>query len=265
MVDCDVVYYKLHYMDLTRMSPTTAVSHYSIPHLIQYFGEVLPEVTEAKQRVAATVSNMISVSFSEDMTLVSNCFWESTTREQIDEDNEVGIEKEDVLSRLQKEDVLSRLHHTWFLKAIQLFYCSGWLDNTKQRMKGFVKAGIDHQYHHNATGHHHWDEESYQELLHKTPAPPILKAWRDSCCDFLMHLYSYATISQCTLKRMKDFIGTDWVVEVGVGTRYLAKLLHDDGIQVAAYVSWPGAQNSYHGATPPFLPLEAGDASKVIA
>jgi SAM-dependent methyltransferase len=116
---------------------------------------------------------------------------------------------------------------------------------------------------------------------HETPAPEILMRWRDSCRDFLCHLYSYATLPHSTLDRLRDVLlehKVNRVLELGAGTGYLAQLLNErvagDGIFVEAVDLHPpapsslsavSARNEYHGDTPPFYTITSGSESTILA
>jgi hypothetical protein len=104
--------------------------------------------------------------------------------------------------------------------------------------------------------------QNFDETEHETPAPDLLREWRDSCRDFLCHLYAYATTSNEVLMRLKttlQLLGATGITEMGAGTGYLAFLLQQQGFDVEPYdVAPPGdnqdaSSNEYHGQTPPFV------------
>ena len=103
------------------------------------------------------------------------------------------------------------------------------------------------------------------EERHTTLAPPLLQEWRDSCRDFVCHLYGYATVSSRTLHSLRTTSLTDiqTVVEVGAGTGYLAHLLQRQGDwDVVAYDVAPASRrNEYHAATPLFTTVHSGTAT----
>lgn len=129
------------------------------------------------------------------------------------------------------------------------------------------------------------------EDLHSTLAPPLLTAWRDSCRDFLCHLYSYATLSNSTVWQLCHTLRAQTppctrIVEVGAGTGYMAHLLsstidsaattavqttsssscastnHPTALVVTATDSTPDASNEYHAATPSYVTVHRGDATR---
>ena len=152
---------------------------------------------------------------------------------------------------VNEEDALTVLHHIRFLETIQLFHLSGWLSR-QEITSDFAKAARA-------------PVASGLYGMHETPAPPMLGAWRDSCRDFLTHLYAYATMPRAIREAMQTIVGKERVVEVGAGTGYLASLLQRNGVTIDAFDCRPGEQNEYHGSTPTFLPIKAEDSSKVVA
>jgi hypothetical protein len=116
------------------------------------------------------------------------------------------------------------------------------------------------------------------DALHATLAPPLLSAWRDSCRDFLCHLYSYATITNANLWTMCDTLITRHdctrILEVGAGTGYLAHSLtlalpphhasfQTSGPWITATDAVPDANNEYHAATPAFVDhMHRGDSTR---
>ena len=149
-----------------------------------------------------------------------------------------------------EEDPLTVIHHVRFLETVQLFHLSGWLTANETESQFRLAA------------RHPVGPGIYER--HETPAPALLRDWRDSCRDFLTHLYSYATIPRSLLHQMKNFVGKERVVEVGAGTGYISSLLRKVGVNVDAYDSRPGKQNEYHGSTPTFIPISEGDAAAVM-
>jgi len=92
---------------------------------------------------------------------------------------------------------------------------------------------------------------------HETPGPSLLCQWRDSCRDFLCHLYAYATVSNDTLTKLVEELQRlkiQRIYEVGAGTGYWALLLRNKGLVVQATDIAPTStkSNEYHGCVPPF-------------
>lgn len=90
----------------------------------------------------------------------------------------------------------------------------------------------------------------------------LLAEWKDSCRDFLCHLYAYATISTTSLNGIRSVLrGCKSIVEVGAGTGYIAKLL--DLSALTAYDNHTDDTNEYHAGTPHFYPVQYGEAASV--
>ena len=109
------------------------------------------------------------------------------------------------------------------------------------------------------------------EEHHATLAPALLQDWRDSCRDFLCHLYCYATVSsQILVELYSDFLehfGIHSIVEVGAGTGYMARLLqkHLPTTTVLAFDVAPASTgNEYHAATPLFTSVKVGTATNYL-
>ena len=108
------------------------------------------------------------------------------------------------------------------------------------------------------------DDDDHDSKLaqHETLAPALLKQWRDSCRDFLCHLYAYATLNLSSPQKIRSFLQEmkcTGITEIGAGTGYLACWLERNGFQVKAYDIAPTAMkgnqplmNEYHGQTPSF-------------
>ena len=114
---------------------------------------------------------------------------------------------------------------------------------------------------------------------HETPAPSLLRAWRDSNRDFLCHLYCYATVSTESLMAMSKYLKNNHklriesIIEIGAGTGYLAEVLSRfHGMDVEAYDDVPTKtttttstekciHNEYHGSVPAFRNVKRWSAS----
>ena len=196
-----------------------------VPHPSFYFGECLEELNEADQYYRE--------------------------KSQVDDIGLRGSHSLTAFEDILEEDPLTAIHHIRLLETIQMFHLSGWLSK-KETQNNFGKAARQ------SIGSSPFD-------IHETPAPPLLSSWRDSCRDFLTHLYAYATIPTKTRDEIKHFVGQERVVEIGAGSGYLATLLSRQGVAIDAFDSRPGKLNDYHGSTPTFLPIQAGDGTKLIA
>jgi hypothetical protein len=148
-----------------------------------------------------------------------------------------------------EEDPLTALHRARFLETLQLFNPSKKLGSRQDLREEFLRAARS---------------QEGSKTIHETPAPLLLRDWRNSCRDFLTHLYAYATLPRTTVTRIQSFVDNQRVVEVGAGTGYLTKLLQDDGLSVDAFDVRPGQENEYHGSTPTFVAIQPGNASRVV-
>eukprot|EP00977_Amphora_coffeiformis_P010506 scaffold2476_cov193-Amphora_coffeaeformis.AAC.1 len=226
MIDTDAVYYELYYVEIaTGGSSGSSGRQHFVPHPSFYFGECLDELYEADRY------------FREKF--------------QVDDLSLRGSHSLPTFEAILDEDPLTAIHHIRFLETILVFHLSGWLSN-KERQNDFGKA--TRQF----IGSALYD-------IHETPAPPLLAWWRDSCRDFLTHLYAYATIPKTTRDEIQGFVGQERVVEIGAGSGYFASLLSRQRVSIDPFDSRPGELNDYHGSTPTFLPMYAGDGAKVIA
>ena len=128
------------------------------------------------------------------------------------------------------------------------------------------------------------DEDQTLLDQHETPAPSLLRAWRDSNRDFLCHLYCYATVSTENLMDMTKYLQRNHklrigsIIEIGAGTGYLAEVIGrinhgmdvEDGLDIEAYDDVPtttaaateeGMHNEYHGSVPSFRNVKQWSAS----
>lgn len=115
--------------------------------------------------------------------------------------------------------------------------------------------------------------------LHETPAPHLLKIWRDSNRDFLCHLYCYATVPTkilCEVESLMQARNIQSIVEIGAGTGYLAALFSKMRITVDAYDAAPTTDgcmlkheritkpNEYHGLVPSFYTVKKWSTSSSL-
>jgi len=94
---------------------------------------------------------------------------------------------------------------------------------------------------------------------------------RDSCRDYLCHLYAYASLSPESWVFIRSFLQkeniTEGILEHGAGSGYLAKILETHQVPIRAYDVCPTSasdsqknnsfsetmpSNDNHGLTPPF-------------
>jgi hypothetical protein len=165
------------------------------------------------------------------------------------------------------ENALATLHHLRQAETATIF--QDW-------MRRYPKV---------ASSFHHWSKpvqsDKSFDALHATLAPPLLSAWRDSCRDFVCHLYSYATLTHATLSAVCDTMlrhDCTRILEVGAGTGYLAHVLsttlaprqrpshagfQTSGSWVTATDAVPDGNNEYHAATPAFVDcIHSGDSTR---
>jgi len=180
-------------------------------------------------------------------------------------------------------DPLSYLHRNRMLETILLFWKQFQFQLCPNAHKDMFRAL--QQYHVDTKKDYNCKinikKMQEEELLrHETPAPFVMKIWRDSCRDHLCTLYAYATIMPKTynhflMKAIRDMeIGK--IVEVGAGTGYIASMLQKHGIEVIPLdikpinsplypkSSWDSSIfNEYHGNTPSYCHVQSGDQQSI--
>jgi hypothetical protein len=146
----------------------------------------------------------------------------------------------------ETEHPLAALHSLRQAETVELFEKTGWRSRAQYPLGTFIEAKLED---------------------HATPAPTLLMNWRDSCRDFLCHLYAYATIPKSVVGRVSRLLrqvgDAKGLIEIGAGTGYFVKLFEAEEMSVDAYDVAPTAQsdmNEYHGATPPFVEINTGGA-----
>jgi len=223
-IACDAIYYQLYYLQITGKLPS---DDQYIPHPLEYFGRsnLTLDINAAKARLQK---------------------WTSKMRRKLPEQSLQNLmARYGMEHNPRSENPLSALHYYRLLETVSVLgKADDWMND------GDLWSQVS---------------KAHQEE-HETTAPPLLCDWRDSCRDFLCHLYAYATIPNAGLNRiqqlLKQYNVRDGVVEVGAGTGYLAHLLSDRGISVAAFDICPTSKtdgNEYHGGTPSFVRVEKGN------
>lgn len=106
------------------------------------------------------------------------------------------------------------------------------------------------------------------ELLPPLAGNPLLDEFRragpigldDPRRQQLIRRYAYAVPTDEALDAIAA-VSANGVVEIGAGTGYWARLLHDRGLDVVAYDRWPPASggNRFVDAAPPWFPVRQGD------
>lgn len=147
----------------------------------------------------------------------------------------------------EQEDVLTTIRYYRQVETFQLFHQSGWTNTSsvQDEMRASLSPALE---------------------PHETPAPRLLMEWRDSCRDFLCHLYAYATVSTVTMDHIVYSLAQNNlsnVLELGAGTGYLASRLEAAGLHVEAFDLQPTGplgdeHNEYHGHTPPYTRIQSG-------
>ena len=249
---CDDAYLQLYYMHLTQMFGPVILSGIHgveammefLPHPTTYFRSAMRENDlRAAQDI---IRNADQSSHRAPVGAAQDVFgWDLTPAQ---------------------EHPLSALHRWHWAESVLLFRsCMSWCSPTdKQHNAPSLWKGFDLRGSAVAKSRTRTSKQikvDFDEEAHETPAPPLLREWRDTCRDTLCHLYAYATISDGVLGQLKDTLlglGVTKVLEVGAGTGYLAYLLREHGLAVDSYDIAPTdsdnvtIQNEYHGRTPPF-------------
>ncbi|CAB9499382.1 expressed unknown protein [Seminavis robusta] len=243
IIGCDDLYYRLYYLQITnQLTPMAAEPNTdSIPEDQYLF---LPHPSEHHGSLTAAPS--VESEACQDLLERLNKDDDETLLQH------VGFPG----SEEAKQHPLAAIQRYRFLETVVIFYQSGWChwETTRQQVLRSLNNIKDD------------DEE------HETPAPTILREWRDSCRDFLCHLYAYATLSATSLDTMARFAKEGGIVEYGAGTGYLATILAKNyNVRVNAFDVCPnsnnneteksGTHNDYHGLTPCCTKVKQGDVA----
>lgn len=243
IIACDAAYYRIYYLQLTRMMPVLMIENTEgvtegvfLPHPSDYFGLAyftmdLPNAASVHSKVLEELKEKdVFDSLPTDLKgILSYC----STR----------------ISSSEGEHALSAIYRCRWLESMSLFYETGW--SSSSQAKNQAVSSLCKPY----------DEDSTSIDRHETPAPPVLCEWRDSCRDFMCNLYAYATLDPNTVTKLCNLLlkqpNISKVIEIGAGTGYIAKLISNIGISVDAWDVNPTAKkneamNEYHGRTPPF-------------
>eukprot|EP00536_Pseudo-nitzschia_multiseries_P017788 jgi/Psemu1/293200/fgenesh1_pg.1815_\ len=244
IIRCDAAYFRMYYLQNSGNVPVESDEVF-IPHPPTYFG-----------------SHNIAWNVWDHTTDLASALRQKYER--------IGDERWDVLMEelgmnqsSSELDPLSFMHKNRLSESIFMFHKSSWIK---------AKEAKNHYAESMKCKSKSTDRETLFYSKHETPAPVILKEWRDSCRDLLCNLYAYATISPRIIHDLKDFfrkesVGCYHVVEIGAGTGYLANLLDKADFDVKAFDVAPtkrenshsgndGAWNEYHGSSPPFYHVE---------
>ena len=246
IICCDAAYFRMYYLQNSGNLPIEKGEVF-LPHPPTYFGS---------KNVAWDVFDHAA----ELLKIVRKA------NSQISDESWDGLVKELGIAPLSCAfDSLSFMQKNRLSESILLFRKSSWID-AKETKSQFMESS------------NHKSEERELETLfyasHETPAPPILRKWRDSCRDFLCNLYAYATISDKMIDDIKGALRGNGIVcrsivEIGAGTGYVANLLCKAGLIVTAFDVAPTTNgdnkipNEYHGSSPPFYSVEYADSQNL--
>ncbi|GAX23055.1 hypothetical protein FisN_15Hh045 [Fistulifera solaris] len=221
---CDDVYYQLYYHQLTKSIPFD--EHYVLPHPTEYFA--------ACCTTNQTLRQVESEEYASDLQIIG---WDAFFRDD-----------------MSAFHPLLALH--WYRRREGESLFQSTLSDCQHNPEIMLwKKPLVLSSRHLTS-----DATDYQRKLvhHETLAPILLQQWRDSCRDFLCHLYAYATLNVSSLSKIQSFLqdtNCTGITEIGAGTGYIAGWLKKNGIQVSAFDLIPTGgrdMNQYHGNTPSF-------------
>ncbi|KAL3945415.1 MAG: hypothetical protein SGBAC_000468 [Bacillariaceae sp.] len=252
----DNIYYRLYYQQLTGMIPVASKHHdtdegWYIPHPPFYFG-LEGFTVQSKEEDAKGTSNKTKSIIPVLMQSAQELKDSSPELQALLDHLVVGTTN----SKDPANHALEAIHRQRFQETMLLFQDRGWASSARSLPQWNTSLSLP------------VDPES----KHETPAPHLLMEWRDSCRDFLCHLYAYATVSSKVLCQLVDLLAqlqkeesmdlSKGIVEIGAGTGYLAETLRAHGVAVQAWDIQPtsvksvgdnsGGMNEYHGHVPPF-------------
>jgi hypothetical protein len=244
IICCDAAYFRMYYLQNSANLPIENETVF-LPHPPTYFGS-----KNVAWEVCDHTTDLMNSMREKNRDNIGAERWNCLIQE-------LGIAPPS-----RESDSLSFMQRNRLSESILLFRKRGWI-HSKQAKRQFLKS-IKHSI--TSTSR---DPETLFYAAHETPAPPILKEWRDSCRDFLCTLYAYATISPRMIDELKgilrkESISDKNIVEIGAGTGYVANLLVKAGFIVTAFDVAPtkrgDASNEYHGSSPPFCHVEYADS-----
>jgi hypothetical protein len=244
IIGCDEIYYRLYYLQITDQMPTMTMVHQDgavkfmfLPHPTQYFG--LEDMTMDPTTILESQQWC-----RHNITLPESCL------------QRMGYHSPSTGSRDQANGndnhPLETIRRIRLIETVSIFRTSGWSQSEATRKEVMRSLVPDPS------------KRSMEE--EETPAPSLLMEWRDSCRDFLCHLYAYATLSTASLSAMARF-AKGGILEHGAGTGYLAHILTNKyKVKVEAFDVCPSVErlsptstlNDYHGLTPGFTKVHKG-------
>lgn len=251
MICCDAAYFRMYYLQNSGNLPIANETAF-LPHPPTYFGSknVAWDVVDHTVDLLKTLRKK-NIQISDER-------WDVLM-------TELGV-----TPSCSDLDSLSFMQKNRLSESIFLFRKSSWVHSTeaKDQFMESTKQKSKSR-----------DLETLFYTTHETPAPAILREWRDSCRDFLCNLYAYATISPGMIDDIKSFldeknIACKSILEIGAGTGYIANVLCKAGLSVRAFDVAPtqrgdnphgdiNASNEYHGSSPPFCRVEYADAENL--
>ncbi|VEU37716.1 unnamed protein product [Pseudo-nitzschia multistriata] len=251
IIHCDAAYFRLYYLQNSGNLPIEKEEVY-IPHPPTYFGSknVAWNVFDSTTGLADTMRKKYGQ--------ISDERWDILMQE-------LGISRSS-----QELDPLSFMHKNRLSESIFIFHNSSWIHSKETKLHYTESMKQRSKF---------LDRESAFYSIHETPAPDIVKEWRDSCRDLLCNLYAYATISPRMIYDTKGVLRKEAfacksLIEMGAGTGYIANLFVKADFSVKAFDVAPtngdnvqnrnsDVSNEYHGSSPPFCRVEYADSKSL--
>ena len=246
IICCDAAYFRMYYLQNSGNLPIEN-EHVFLPHPPTYFGSknLAWDVLDHTMDLVKTIRK--------NHTQISDARCDDLMKE-------LGI-----APSYHEPDSLSFLQNNRLSESILIFRKTSWI-HSKEAKHQYIKSAKDQS--------KAQDAEALFYTTHETPAPAILREWRDSCRDFLCNLYAYATISPIMIDEIKGILQQNNsvcknIVEIGAGTGYIAGLFCKAGLRVTAFdvaptkIGGDNTSNEYHGSSPPFCRVEYADSGKL--
>ncbi len=274
LIHADAAYYRMYYLQVAGYFPvlgSDVENMIHLPHPPTYFGvkNLTWNVILGKQWQNEYINKVVVMHADNNSIEVSSDTLNSIINplglQQVEENEAITIVGEE-----QSLDPLSFLYQNRFMEGHLIFGKSKWTESCDAYLETskLKPTSADNSPNKFASANIY--------RIHETLAPRVLAEWRDSCRDFLCHLYSYATLHPSTLlsiqQTIKSFVNVQSLVEMGSGTGYLAHLVSSQGLDIDAYDITPTKNrsqndsvpldiNDYHGSTPPFFDVQRGDVN----
>lgn len=246
IICCDAAYFRMYYLQNSGNLPIENEAVF-LPHPPTYFGSknLAWDVSFHTEDLVKTIRM--------NNTQISDERWDDLMKE-------FGIAPSS-----RDSDSLSFMQKNRLSESILIFRKTSWI-HSKEVKDQFMESAKRKS--------NSRDLETLFYTTHETPAPPILREWRDSCRDFLCNLYAYATLSPRMVDDIKEIFDRHHIVEVGAGTGYITNLLCKAGLNVTAFDVAPtkkgdtlygdsNTSNEYHGSSPPFCQVKYADSDNL--